>query len=76
MNRDTLYSAAVFDLDGGAVTITLPKAGKRFMSMQVINEDQYTLTVVCGKGSIVRVSERLMAGLHLSSHGCLFVCEL
>ena len=42
MNRDTLYSAAVFDLDAGPVTITLPDAGKRFMSMQVINEDQYS----------------------------------
>jgi hypothetical protein len=30
MNRDTLYSAAVFDLDAGPVTITLPDAGKRF----------------------------------------------
>ena len=38
-NRDTLYSAAVFDLDAGPVTITLPDAGKRFMSLQVINED-------------------------------------
>ena len=38
-NRDTLYSAAVFDLDAGPVTITLPNAGKRFMSLQVINED-------------------------------------
>jgi hypothetical protein len=27
MNRDTTYSAAVFDLDVGAVTITLPDAG-------------------------------------------------
>jgi hypothetical protein len=27
MNRDTLYSAAVFDLDAGPVTITLPDAG-------------------------------------------------
>lgn len=41
-NRDTLYSAAVFDLDAGPVTITLPDAGKRFMSMQVISEDHYT----------------------------------
>ena len=39
MNRDTLYSAAVLDLDAGPVTITLPDAGKRFMSMQVIDED-------------------------------------
>jgi Protein of unknown function (DUF1254) len=35
LNRDTLYSSAVFDLDAGPVTITLPDAGKRFMSMQV-----------------------------------------
>ncbi|SAK97775.1 hypothetical protein AWB79_07517 [Caballeronia hypogeia] len=41
-NRDTMYSVAVFDLDAGPVTITLPNAGKRFMSMQVITEDQYT----------------------------------
>ena len=41
-NRDTLYSAAVFDLDAGPVTITLPNAGKRFMSLQVINEDMYS----------------------------------
>jgi hypothetical protein len=26
MNRDTLYSAAVFDFDAGPVTITLPSA--------------------------------------------------
>ena len=41
-NRDTLYSAAVFDLDAGPVTITLPDAGKRFMSLQLIDEDEYT----------------------------------
>ena len=34
-NRDTLYSQAVFDLDARPVTITLPDAGKRFMSMMV-----------------------------------------
>jgi hypothetical protein len=50
MNRDTLYSAAVFDLDAGAVTITLPDAGKRFLSMQVINQDHYTPMVVYGGG--------------------------
>jgi hypothetical protein len=33
MNRDTLYSASVFDLDAGPVTITLPDTGKRFMFM-------------------------------------------
>ena len=28
-NRDTLYSSAVFDLDAGPVTITLPDPGQR-----------------------------------------------
>ncbi len=46
MNRDTLYSSAVFDLDAGPVTITLPDAGKRFMSLQVISEDHYAPMVV------------------------------
>jgi hypothetical protein len=50
MNRDTLYSAAVFDLDAGPVTITLPDPGKRFLSMQVIDEDEYTPEVVYGAG--------------------------
>lgn len=44
-NRDTLYSAAVFDLDGGPVTITLPDSAGRFMSLQVISEDHYTTNV-------------------------------
>ena len=51
MNRDTLYSAAVFDLDSGPVTIALPDAGTRFMSMQIINEDQYSPHVFYESGS-------------------------
>ncbi|HEY0981748.1 MAG TPA: DUF1254 domain-containing protein [Schlesneria sp.] len=51
MNRDTLYSAAVFDLDAGSVKITLPDAGKRFLSMQVINQDHYTPFVAYERGS-------------------------
>lgn len=43
-NRDTLYSTRLFDLDAGLVTITLPDAGRRFMSLQIISEDQYTTT--------------------------------
>jgi hypothetical protein len=50
-NRDTLYSKAVFDLDAGPVTIALPDAGRRFMSLQVITEDHYCLTVTYGAGS-------------------------
>lgn len=41
LNRDTLYSFGVFDLGAGPVTIALPDAGKRFMSLEVINQDHY-----------------------------------
>ena len=50
-NRDTLYSEVVFDLDAGPVTITLPNAGKRFMSMIVIDQDHYAQAVYYGGGS-------------------------
>ncbi|ANE49226.1 DUF1254 domain-containing protein [Flavisolibacter tropicus] len=50
-NRDTLYSSGVFDLDAGPVTITLPDAGKRFMSLMVLNEDHYVIDVKYGAGS-------------------------
>ena len=45
MNRDTLYSSALFDLDAGPVTITLPDSGKRFMSMMAVNNDHYVQAV-------------------------------
>jgi hypothetical protein len=41
LNRDTLYSTGVFDLDAGPVTITLPDANGRFMSLLLINQDHY-----------------------------------
>lgn len=41
-NRDTLYSFGVFDLDAGPVTIALPHGARRFMGMQVVNQDQLT----------------------------------
>ena len=50
-NRDTLYSAGVFDLDAGPATITLPDAGNRFMSLMVLNEDHYVQNVFYGPGS-------------------------
>jgi hypothetical protein len=50
-NRDTLYSLAVFDLDAGPLTITLPDAGQRFMSLQVIDEDHYTPSIFYGGGT-------------------------
>jgi hypothetical protein len=51
LNRDTLYTSAVFDLRAGPVTITLPDPGKRFMTLQIINEDHYVPAVYYGAGS-------------------------
>jgi hypothetical protein len=45
LNRDTLYTSGVFDLDAGPVTITLPDAGTRFMSLQTVSQDHYATTV-------------------------------
>lgn len=59
MNRDTLYSAAVFDLDVGPVTITLPDAGNRYMAMQVINEDHYTPEVDYPPGQYTLAKEKV-----------------
>ncbi|MGG2096178.1 DUF1214 domain-containing protein [Acinetobacter haemolyticus] len=59
LNRDTLYSAGVFDLKAGPVTITLPNAGNRFMSMQVINQDHYTPMVNYKPGSYILSEENV-----------------
>ena len=45
LNRDTLYSSSVFDLNAGPVTVTLPDAGTRFMSLTAISQDHYATTV-------------------------------
>lgn len=44
MNRDTIYSGGVFDLEE-PVTITLPKGDGRFQSLQVVNQDHYVVMV-------------------------------
>ncbi len=59
LNRDTLYSSGVFDLDAGPVTITMPNPGKRFMSLQVINEDHYVPAVYYGAGKHVLSRENV-----------------
>ena len=58
-NRDTLYSFAVVDLDAGPVTITLPDAGKRYMGMQVVNQDQYTPATYYGAGTYTLTREAI-----------------
>jgi len=59
LNRDTLYSSGVFDLDAGPVTITLPDTNGRFMSLQVINEDHFTPEVVYGQGTYTLDKEKV-----------------
>src|SRR5260370_20953644 len=56
-NRDTLYSFVIVNLAAGQVTITLPDAGKRFVGMQVANEDQYTRATYYGAGSHTLTSD-------------------
>ena len=60
-NRDTLYSFAIVDLDAGRVTITLPEAGKRYMGMQVVNQDQYTPATYYGAGTHTLTREMIGA---------------
>lgn len=59
MNRDTLYSSAVFDLDAGPVTITMPDAGERFMSLQIWDEDEYCPLVAYGAGRYTLTREEI-----------------
>ncbi len=44
MNRDTLYSGAIVDISAGA-TVTLPDAGRRYVSVMVVNQDHYNNAV-------------------------------
>jgi hypothetical protein len=56
LNRDRLDSSAVFDLSE-PVTITLPDAGGRFMSVLVIDQDHYVRGVHCAPGSFTLSQE-------------------
>ncbi len=58
-NRDTLYSAAVFDLQAGPVTITLPDPGERYMSAQVISQDEYVTDMFYGGGEHILDQEHI-----------------
>src|SRR5262245_979308 len=59
MNRDTIYSSGVFDLDAAPVSISLPEPGKRFMSIQVISEDHYTLEVGYAPGRFTCTKQKV-----------------
>jgi hypothetical protein len=51
MNRDTIYSFGVFDLDAGPVTLKLPDPGKRYMTVLLIDEDHYNPGVYYAPGT-------------------------
>jgi len=53
MNRDTLYSLAVLDLDAAPATIVVPDTGERFCSLQIIDQDHFTPFVHYGPGEVV-----------------------
>lgn len=61
---DVLRSRGVFDLELGPVEVTLPPAGDRFMSIELLDEDHYTLSMFYGPGtyafSFDNVSTRYM----------------
>jgi hypothetical protein len=70
LNRDTLYSSAVFDLDAGPVTVTMPEAGKRFMSLMVVSEDHYAPSVTYDAGPHIFTREKvgtryMLAGIRI-----------
>lgn len=50
MNRDTLYSFAIIDLDAGPVTVELPDTRGRFMSLLLIDQDHYNPAVFYAPG--------------------------
>lgn len=59
MNRDTLYSMGVFDLDAGPVTVVKPDGGGRFQSMLVINQDHSMLPVEHGSGEFTFTRDQI-----------------
>jgi len=58
MNRDTLYSAGIFDLTD-PVTIIKPDSEGRFQSMLVINQDHSMLPAEHGSGAFTFTKERI-----------------
>lgn len=51
LNRDTIYSFGVFDLETSDLSLVLPDAGGRYLSVQVVNEGHYTPFVLYAPGT-------------------------
>ncbi|MCA0871313.1 DUF1214 domain-containing protein [Seohaeicola saemankumensis] len=64
MNRDTLISAAIFDLRQ-PVTIRMPETGGRFQSLQAISQDHYVVGLEHEAGSY-RFSEESVGTRYLA----------
>lgn len=58
MNRDTLYSAGIFDLTE-PVTLVKPETNGRFQSMLVISQDHSMLPVEHGPGEFTLTQEKV-----------------
>lgn len=59
LNRDTYYSSGVFDLDAGPVTVTLPDAKGRFLSLMAIDQDHYVAGVFYNAGAHTFTREKV-----------------
>ncbi len=58
MNRDTLYSAGIFDLTE-PVTITKPDSDGRFQSMMIVNQDHSIFPTEHGSGDFMFTKEKM-----------------
>ena len=65
-NRDTLYSAGIFDLTE-PVTVTKPDTGDRYQLLIVINQDNYV------KGSSTTAGEYTLTQDEIGTRYCLFL---
>jgi hypothetical protein len=59
MNRDTLYSFGVFELDASPVTIVKPDSGGRLQSTLVINQDHSMLPGEHGAGEFAFTKNKI-----------------
>jgi hypothetical protein len=58
MNRDTLYSLAIVDLEGGA-TVTVPESGDRYVSVMIVNHDHYINRIIHDAGGYALTVDEL-----------------
>lgn len=57
LNRDTLYSFAVVDLNQDA-TLTIPEHGERYVSVMVVNEDHFVNDTLHDAGTYTLTAEQ------------------